>query len=505
MSSQQQQSQGEYPSQDDSSRERSAESSATPSRPGSTGPHESRPRERPRVRFTAGGESLDYLNNRSTFDVRDTSQSPSELVQPKLPPKAQRSPTRSWIRTGDGSYSPPSIDNDISADISKSSVRAPVSKQRPSVLRNQSSTSESYDVAEQFQNEDDNDEYGGKVFSQVSARERAQRLARAVGSQSPVSRRPSPAKSFARSPSPPSGHRGYPAQSNDIPLVDLNRRDDHSADYYSADEDTDEDDEGPARRRKRTSSSEAHRLVRAHTKRDSDHLFRVHAPSPGQRSGQVTPIGDRDPDAYVPPPRHYRGGILSSLLKLYNEQGLGSALGDMPSGSGVQPQHHHRGSSVDTSNQTPTPRGTPHGSPDSSGRTTPKLKHQKWYDKSPNHSTNSLSGLISSSTVLAQPGGARAAPKLKQHQALKPPKTTNPIGAAINRISKPRLEDEIRITVHIAETLSRQKFLVKLCRALMNYGAPTHRLEGEYGAGPCDLKYCMLIIIRVHENDCACS
>ena len=44
-------------------------------------------------------------------------------------------------------------------------------------------------------------------------------------------------------------------------------------------------------------------------------------------------------------------------------------------------------------------------------------------------------------------------------------------------MSRPKLEDEIRITVHIAETLSRQKYLLKLCRALMSYGAPTHRLE----------------------------
>jgi uncharacterized membrane protein YjjP (DUF1212 family) len=47
----------------------------------------------------------------------------------------------------------------------------------------------------------------------------------------------------------------------------------------------------------------------------------------------------------------------------------------------------------------------------------------------------------------------------------------------MSKINRPRLEDEIRITVHIAETLSRQKYLMKLCRALMSYGAPTHRLE----------------------------
>jgi hypothetical protein len=68
-----------------------------------------------------------------------------------------------------------------------------------------------------------------------------------------------------------------------------------------------------------------------------------------------------------------------------------------------------------------------------------------------------------------------------QRPLLHKPKSSG-IGALLgsNRLSKgPRLEDEIRITIHIAETLARQKYLVKLCRALMAYGAPTHRMEGE--------------------------
>jgi uncharacterized membrane protein YjjP (DUF1212 family) len=39
------------------------------------------------------------------------------------------------------------------------------------------------------------------------------------------------------------------------------------------------------------------------------------------------------------------------------------------------------------------------------------------------------------------------------------------------------LEDEIRVNVHIAEIISRQRYLMQLCRALMKFGAPTHRLE----------------------------
>lgn len=42
---------------------------------------------------------------------------------------------------------------------------------------------------------------------------------------------------------------------------------------------------------------------------------------------------------------------------------------------------------------------------------------------------------------------------------------------------KPRMEEEARITIHVANILKRQEYIIKLCRALMLYGAPTHRLE----------------------------
>lgn len=429
------------------------------------------------MRFTAGGESLDHLNHRSTFSVRGAEQSDPETPQPKATSKPRRGPPFSWSFDDEGEIKSPQPANyDGSTDMSEPHPLAPVNERRPSILNYRSISSGDFQSAEEFKDENADDRAGGKSFSQVSAQERARRLARSVGTHSaPTTRTNSPTRFNGASSSSPSGPRGYALQPDDIPLTDLKGRDERGAD-----EDTEDDDESPSRRRRnRSSTSEAHRLVRQHTKRGSGNSFRTHVPSPGQRSGQVTPDGDRDPDTYVPPPRHYRGGILSSLLKLYDEQGLGAALSDNPGGPKTQRRGHRRGSSADTTTNTPTPRATPHSSPPSSGRNTPKPKHPKWY-KSPNHSTSSLSGLISSSTMLAQPGGASAAPKVYQHHPSAPrPKSTNPIGAAINRISRPRLEDEIRITIHIAETLSRQKFLVKLCRALMKYGAPTHRLEGE--------------------------
>ncbi|OKL58511.1 hypothetical protein UA08_06263 [Talaromyces atroroseus] len=35
----------------------------------------------------------------------------------------------------------------------------------------------------------------------------------------------------------------------------------------------------------------------------------------------------------------------------------------------------------------------------------------------------------------------------------------------------------VQLTVHIAQILARQQYIMQLCRALMKYGAPTHRLE----------------------------
>ncbi|KAK6361407.1 hypothetical protein TWF730_005138 [Orbilia blumenaviensis] len=48
---------------------------------------------------------------------------------------------------------------------------------------------------------------------------------------------------------------------------------------------------------------------------------------------------------------------------------------------------------------------------------------------------------------------------------------------ALAKRFKGRGNEELKITVHIAETLQRQKYILKLCRALMLFGAPSHRIE----------------------------
>lgn len=255
----------------------------------------------------------------------------------------------------------------------------------------------------------------------------------------------------------------------------------------------------------------AKRLVRYHTKRDKKGL-KLRRESPPIRSGQVTPTYERDPHNYVARPSKYREGFLSSILRLYNEQGVGYALAHIPS---VYEGHSNdRGGSAAHSllgSTATTPGQTPAVSPETSGTTTPrtgdaspKTKHQKWYYKNQHsRSTGSVSDLVSSSTMFAQPAATKTAetptirPKPKHR-----PRSSQALDAVFGKKKKgPRLEDSLRIQVHIAETMQRQGFLIKMCRALMLYGAPTHRLEGSQ---PRKGMIAMLISSRVHENVCSC-
>jgi Putative threonine/serine exporter len=274
-----------------------------------------------------------------------------------------------------------------------------------------------------------------KVFSALAAQERAQRVTTLVGSHSePASRRTSV-------------EGGNPDLDlfvrKDVPLVDL-----EGSVYEGTGYDTeDESQEKQGRLLKGSTNSEARKIVKAHTRNPwSSGLRILNGSSSGLTSGQVTPVEEQDPKYYVARPTHYRGGVLSSLLKLYNA----------PDATGQVQRDSNGGSRT-------SPLQTPHETE------APLKKHTKWY-KQKHHSTDTLAGLIS-----APAGGG--APFTKIRPGAKRTYSAGFIDSAIERLSKPRLEDEIRITVHIAETLSRQKYLVRLCRALISYGAPTHRLE----------------------------
>ncbi|KAL4783190.1 hypothetical protein BJX76DRAFT_262380 [Aspergillus varians] len=278
-------------------------------------------------------------------------------------------------------------------------------------------------------------ERGRAIHSAYSAQERAQKLASHLG-------RPLKSPNLSPWPSLPSSAASTPTEvsnpfedGDDIPMI---RPSEKQFDYYP------DEDEDLVDRQPHTRSSEAHHLVQQMTRRDFNILNRIRAPSPALRSGQVTPAEEKDPDAYVQRPTHYRGGILSSLLKLYDQPIPGQSRGRYG--------HSRQSSSGDMSG-----RGR---SPDPNWRM--PQKPRKWYDKSPNQSTTSLAGSTAKNSMNS---------------------TSSPLGMLRRSRSSgavpgiPKREDEIRITVHIAELLARQRYMILLCKALMKFGAPTHRLE----------------------------
>ncbi|KAI9371027.1 hypothetical protein BJX61DRAFT_544048 [Aspergillus egyptiacus] len=284
-------------------------------------------------------------------------------------------------------------------------------------------------------------EKGRAIHSAYSAQERAQKLATHLG-------RPSKSPSQSPWPSLPSSIASTPTEasqpledSDDIPIIRLPEK---QFDYFC---DEDDDHYGLVDDRPHhTRTSEAHQLVQQMTRREFSIFNRVRAPSPGLRSGQATPIEERDPDAYVQRPTHYRGGVLSSLLKLQ--------------GGSFNSSRGRYGHSRQSSSEDMTNRGL---SPEPGWRVPPKPR--KWYDKSPSQSSTSLSG----STAKNSAGSP--------FSMLKRSLSSGTLPAASKRMGKAQLEDEIRITVHIAELLQRQRYMMVLCKALMKYGAPTHRLE----------------------------
>ncbi|KAI1179566.1 hypothetical protein F4777DRAFT_435934 [Nemania sp. FL0916] len=199
----------------------------------------------------------------------------------------------------------------------------------------------------------------------------------------------------------------------------------------------------------RALKTEAYNLVRSHTLRNGGYDYRQSVPSATDNSsGVITPTEERDAELYVPPPRQFRGSTLANLLMLYKQA------------DEEQPPSYPHSQKSDISEPT---------TPGSSGTATPIRK--KWYEKN-NRSTDTLMNLVEASARLANV----AEPPTSEKPPKRPKYKRSP-SSRLLKLGRPRIEDEIRITINIAETLSRQKYIIKMCKALMMYGAPTHRLE----------------------------
>jgi uncharacterized membrane protein YjjP (DUF1212 family) len=197
------------------------------------------------------------------------------------------------------------------------------------------------------------------------------------------------------------------------------------------------------------SSSEAHRLVRDLTQSHSGKRRKTR-PKPYPHGG-MNYIGGEDESALESGLRYRSGGggILSQLIKLNggNQQQAG---GGLPSRTPSQSSLSGPASRSDSDSG----RGTP-------GK---KTKRPKWYKRPPNTSTSTLVGASGDLSGPSTPVSSEVLSAASQRRGQQAERKTN-------------LEDEIRVTVHIAEIICRQRYIMQLCRALMLFGAPTHRLE----------------------------
>ena len=189
---------------------------------------------------------------------------------------------------------------------------------------------------------------------------------------------------------------------------------------------------------------------------------------------------------YVPAPEQYKPGLFGALLayKLDHLQQDWSNDQKQPhSRPGGQTKHdlkgHHQSHSLTTS--VPT-----------SGTATPSKK-VKWYEK-PEQSNPSAAALMQAALSTASPSvaGTGAIPRPRPIR----PKSTEMISTAVDIIthgkhhpnrhsgaySTSTLENHVGLITEVADIIARRDYLIKLCGAFMEYGAPTHRLEEYLGA-----------------------
>ncbi|KAI5463670.1 hypothetical protein BGZ63DRAFT_484685 [Mariannaea sp. PMI_226] len=410
-------------------------------------------KEKKRVGFYTSSNSAGQINSSGAQDFFEQDESAlsasvsPNLVPGKTPPGAPDAVELSIALTKiltagrENGRVARDVSSSVTPDLTGPSNPGP-KRPRPALRRNTS-----YNAPEERQKADIAESKASirQLKSMTDARQRADRLAVSVGSYSSSSSRRNSGDFHAR----PFQH-----------IID--ESDDSETDLPT--KSTGVCDEGPNLRQRvprvEPDTSEDHtlaeRLIRSHMKKGKKDLFIRRAR--GTASGTVTPVRKQAyAHDYVPRPAKYRGGILSSLLTLYHE--------DRPGAS-------------NSGHNTPSTPGTPHLSPRSSPpnsrpssvfgspRPRPSSGLFSYYKSRRSTSSSTLTELVKSSSMFAVPASTEIsdhwAEKLRREQ-------TSP--------SPSKKRDQIRITVHIAGIIARHRYLLKLCRALMLYGAPTHRLE----------------------------
>ncbi|KAF2125175.1 DUF1212-domain-containing protein [Dothidotthia symphoricarpi CBS 119687] len=106
----------------------------------------------------------------------------------------------------------------------------------------------------------------------------------------------------------------------------------------------------------------------------------------------------------------------------------------------------------------------------SSGAATPSRR--KWYEQEKAaQSRETLATLIGASAKLANPN------EKKEHVTDQRHHKRTSSGGLLTKVWKAKEDKDAKIKIHVANILKRQQYIIRMCRALMLFGAPTHRLE----------------------------
>lgn len=354
---------------------------------------------------------------------------------------------------------------------------SPISRPKPSIIRkllltshmSTCFTSHLADVSQDGENTKEPTEETKELdvdAEQAAAQERARRVAAHVhrGSPSPSRSRHSIDSDYSDRPS--AGPKLY-GSLDDIPLQDMSSR----AGWQQV---------SSSEVEKETIEDEAANLLRTHTVRrfgrsqhhpSGDGTVNTHNVTQTESESKELPLSQKNNAAYdglyeVAAPKKTHG-LLTEILNLYK-------AGE-PSSSSGHTSGHARGSSVGSTSGdwTPITSGSPGTSTQGTG--TPR---RKWYEQ--NRSQETLINLVGASAKLANPNdgkGEKVDKHAKKHGKRPGMHKRTTSANRLSALLSSRQEEEHRVQVNISNILNCQDYIVKLCRALMLYGAPTHRLE----------------------------
>ncbi|CEP60055.1 pheromone-regulated protein PRM10 LALA0_S01e01970g [Lachancea lanzarotensis] len=178
---------------------------------------------------------------------------------------------------------------------------------------------------------------------------------------------------------------------------------------------------------------------------------------------------DDDPDgfnplmednSYIAPPDRVRGGVLGSLLKLYQNEDEFASRSQVSLDTTPESVDFYDNDSLPLTGMTEVDPGQPNKK-----------------GKKISFNTPSFSGIKGKASNLLSSENLPNNGKLPNFKATRPKaKNFKQVAKQANKLRR-KQNAEAKITVHIAALLQRQRFILRLCKALMLYGAPTHRLE----------------------------